>query len=202
MSFAAIGAAIAGSAASALFSDGGASGPEVDPLFQKAQEKGLTGLDQYITNILGGTSLYSKDAAILDAQGAVANLFNQYKNNTLPEIYQAQNLSGGYNGSTSQLLANDAFAATTAKAAALNLDAIQKYRKIQQDDYTILAQLISSIKGASSPGRGADSATSGLLGQAVGSGVGAIINQWNKTPLAVPTSSGTIQAPDDYGQYF
>lgn len=144
-----------------------------------AGDRMLGGIDKYLADILSQTtSQYSKGSAIADSQGAVAEIFNQFKNSALPEIYQAQAGSGGYNSSTGQLLANDAFASANTKAASLVLDTINKYRGIQQQDYAGLANLGKAVPSA--PGRapkgGGGGGESDPLGDLLGAGIGAALS--------------------------
>ena len=129
------------------------------------------GSEQYFNNMLSQTGQYSRENAIGDANGVVANIFRQYKNTDLPQIFQAQNTSGGYNGTTTQLLANDAFASANAKAADAVLKNIIDYRRLQQGDYTTFAQLMTSAFKPFTPNANSAAQTnkqndmlSGLLG--------------------------------------
>ena len=90
---------------------------------------------------------YSKENAITDAQDVVANIFRDYRNTDLPKIYSAQNTSGGYNSTTAQLLANDAFGAATAKSADAVLKNIVDYRKLNQGDLSSFADLFKAKAG-------------------------------------------------------
>jgi hypothetical protein len=94
---------------------------------------------------------FSKDAAIRDSQGVVSNIFRDYKNTALPQIFNAQNSAGGYGSSTGQLLANDAFGAATSKASDAVLKNIVDYRKIQQQDYGALAELFKGKSARPTP---------------------------------------------------
>jgi hypothetical protein len=94
---------------------------------------------------------YNKESAIGDAQGIVSNIFRDYKNTALPQIFNAQNSAGGYGSSTGQLLANDAFGAATAKSADAVLKNITDYRKIQQQDYGALAELFKGKSARPTP---------------------------------------------------
>lgn len=69
----------------------------------------------------------SSGRARVDAQGAINNIFQQYAENYVPEILGAQAASGGYGSTGAQLLANDAFARTSAQAAELELGLAQTY---------------------------------------------------------------------------
>lgn len=163
---------IAGGVLSGIFGDDASASPFDDDLSRiyanlgTAGDRGIQGIDQLFSQLLGTTDQYSKQSAIADAQGLVQNIFQQYAITDLPQIYQAENSSGGYNATTSQLLADNAFATTTVKAADTVMDAIKSYRGLQQSDFTTLAQLISSIPAVSPPSGG---------GTQKGGGIGGLI---------------------------
>lgn len=95
---------------------------------------------------------HGKAIARADAADLVNNLFIEFADEELPKIYQAQNGSGGYNAITAQLLADDAYARTVNKAAALILDNISKYATIRQGDSQAIAQLFATTRGSYSVG--------------------------------------------------
>lgn len=70
---------------------------------------------------------YSKDAAFADSDAILAQIFRDFSEGTLPKIYQAASGTGGYNSSTAQLLANDAFARTVAAGQQAKLKAASDY---------------------------------------------------------------------------
>lgn len=86
-------------------------------------------VDALLANLLGQTTsgAYSKDAAFKDSDAIVQQIFNEFQNTALPQIYNAQANSGGYNSTTGQLLANDAFSRTVAQAQAAKLKAASDY---------------------------------------------------------------------------
>lgn len=73
---------------------------------------------------------YTKQQAIDDSQGLIGQIFQQYKNNDLPTIFNAQNASGGYNSTTGQLMANDAYGNAVNKSAQAVQQNIQNYAAI------------------------------------------------------------------------
>ena len=98
-------------------------------------------LDTLLGALMGTTSSsvygdpnpdYTKAMAISDAQGAVSSVFDTFSKTVLPTIFSNMNKAGAYNSTTSQLMANDAFAAANTKAAGLVLDNIAKYATITQ----------------------------------------------------------------------
>ena len=173
-----IGAAALGGVASGVVGSlmGGGSGGQSLELTeeQKQAQKMMLGVAQGFkdNNLALSNQNFSRTQALADSQGLVAEIFNQYKNNALPEIYQGQVSSGGYNSTTSQLLANDAFASASSKAAAQMVDTILKYNAANQNDFKTFADLIRSISGGTAVGEGSNP-LAGMLGQGVGSIVSA-----------------------------
>lgn len=88
---------------------------------------------------------YSKQAAIQDSKGLVADIFKQYRETDLPNILQAQSNAGAYSNTGSQLLANDAFARTTSAASSAVLQAIQSYAGIQAERRNVSSQALSTV---------------------------------------------------------
>lgn len=130
------------------------------------------------STLLDTSKEYTKDKAVTDANGVVANIFRNYRNKDLPEIFQAQSNSGGYNSTTGQLLANDAFGAATSKAAEATLANIVNYRGLQQKDFSALAQLFDSKAGSPpSGGTGGKEASNemDILGTLIGVGTKAFL---------------------------
>lgn len=95
---------------------------------------------------------YSKDTAIADAAGTVNNLFETFKDESLAQIYQPQCIANGYNSTTMQLLANNAYAKTVSEGAKITLDNIQRYAGIRVNDLQVMAQLISAIRNSKTVG--------------------------------------------------
>ena len=91
---------------------------------------------------------YDKATAIADAQGTVNNLFESFRDESLAQVYQPQCIANGYNSTTMQLLANNAYAKTVSEGAKITLDNIQRYAGIRVNDLNVLAQLINAIKGS------------------------------------------------------
>jgi hypothetical protein len=120
---------------------------------------------------------YNKTLGISDARDLVDSTFRDYRETDLPQIYQAMNGSGGYNSTTAQLLANDAYARASAKAAKDTLDNVSKYANIRQGDIQALSQLYSATRGSytvnSIGGSGAGS-MGGILGGLLGPVAGVI----------------------------
>ena len=93
---------------------------------------------------LWGNSDYSRANAINDTQGAIAEIFNQYKIKDLPEIFSSMVSSGGYNSTSHQLMANEAFANATAKGAALRSQAILNYAEARNKQLAPLVSLLNA----------------------------------------------------------
>lgn len=91
---------------------------------------------------------YSKASAIADADNTVTSLFARFKQDVLPTIYQPMCQANGYNATTTQLLANDAYNKTVQDGAKTILDNIKTYANIRQGDLQVMAQIISSIKNS------------------------------------------------------
>ena len=95
---------------------------------------------------------YSKDTAIADAQGTVNNVFEQFKDEALVQVYHPQCIANGYNSTTMQLLANNAYAKTVSEGAKVVLDNIQRYAGIRVSDLQVMSQLIGAIRNSKTVG--------------------------------------------------
>lgn len=122
--------------------------------------------------LIGTTSDYNKITAQADANQLVNSIFLDYREEALPQIYQAQNGVSAWNSTTAQLLVNDAYAKTVSKAAGVVLDNIGKYGQIRTADIGAIAQLASATKQSkSSPsggGGGGGGGDGGLFGGIAG----------------------------------
>lgn len=117
---------------------------------------------------------YSRITAKADAMEVVSAIFAEYRDQEIPQIYQAMNGSGGYNSTTAQLLVNDAYSRVSAKAAKEVLDNVSKYGNVRQGDVQALAQLYSATKGSYSVGNLSNGQSGGSAGGLLNS-VGGII---------------------------
>lgn len=95
---------------------------------------------------------YSKDTAIADAQGTVNNVFEQFKDEALVQVYHPQCIANGYNSTTMQLLANNAYAKTVSEGTKVVLDNIQRYAGIRVSDLQVMSQLIGAIRNSKTVG--------------------------------------------------
>ena len=95
---------------------------------------------------------YSKDTAIADAQGTVNNVFEQFKDEALVQVYHPQCIANGYNSTTMQLLANNAYAKTVSEGAKVVLDNTQRYAGIRVSDLQVMSQLIGAIRNSKTVG--------------------------------------------------
>ena len=95
---------------------------------------------------------YSKDTAIADAQGTVNNVFEQFKDEALVQVYYPQCIANGYNSTTMQLLADNAYAKTVSEGAKVVLDNIQRYAGIRVSDLQVMSQLIVAIRNSKTVG--------------------------------------------------
>lgn len=91
---------------------------------------------------------YNKANAIADADAAINTLFTEFKDDSLAQVYQPQCIANGYNSTTMQLLANNAYAKTVSEGAKIQLDNIARYAGIRVNDLNVMAQLINAIKGS------------------------------------------------------
>ena len=88
---------------------------------------------------------FSKGQAIKDSKGLVDNIFAEYRDQDLPQILEKQGATGAYSSTGTQLLANDAYARTTAKASSAVLGAIASYADIQNQKRNTSANALSSV---------------------------------------------------------
>ena len=95
---------------------------------------------------------YSKDTAIADAQGTVNNVFEQFKDELLVQVYQPECIANGYNSTSMQLLVNNAYAKTVSEGAKVVLDNIQRYAGIRVSDLQVMSQLIGAIRNSKTVG--------------------------------------------------
>ncbi|MGL4483617.1 MAG: hypothetical protein ACRCUS_01590 [Anaerovoracaceae bacterium] len=91
---------------------------------------------------------YDKATAIADADAAVNSIFTNFKDDALPVIYYPQCIANGYNSTTMQLLADNAYAKTVNEAAKLRLDNINRYAGIRVNDLQVLSQLVGAIRNS------------------------------------------------------
>ena len=77
-----------------------------------------------------GVKGYSKSDAMLDVAGTVKSIFDQYKQQDLPQIFAAMGQAGAYNSTNAQLIANDALAEAIGKSSTLTLQTIKDYAGI------------------------------------------------------------------------
>lgn len=90
----------------------------------------LDALMQSLTGTATGDD-FSKEAAGVDSDALVAQIMQAFKEQALPQIYQAQTNSGGYNSTTGQLLANDAFARSVAQGQAAKVKTATDYANVR-----------------------------------------------------------------------
>ena len=95
---------------------------------------------------------YSKDTAIADAQATVNTVFEQFKDEALVQVYQPECIANGYNSTTMQLLANNAYAKTVSEGAKVVLDNIQRYAGIRVSDLQVMSQLVGAIRNSKTVG--------------------------------------------------
>jgi hypothetical protein len=115
-------------------------GNDAQALIQQFLARALPGID---------SGQYSKEAAIKDSSGLVDQIMKQFTEGGLPQIYQAQQNSGGYNSTTAQLMSNDAVSRAAAAGAAATSKTITDYSQIQQQQKESLLKLVLGMLTAS-----------------------------------------------------
>lgn len=97
--------------------------------------------------VADGESQYTRENAITDASGVVNDIFRQYREQALPEIYSAQGSTGAYNSSAAQLLANDAYGSAVSQSAQVVTDNIARYAELGQNEQQLaISSLLDALK--------------------------------------------------------
>lgn len=90
--------------------------------------------------------------AIKDSKGVVRQIFQEFSEQALPQIADAQNAGGGFSSTTGQLLANDAFARANSQASGVVLEHIAKSADRDQQNKALdiqgLQVALQSLLGA------------------------------------------------------
>lgn len=89
-----------------------------------------------------GDPSYTREKAIEDAQGMIQNIFKEYQETALPEIFSAQRQTGAYNSSSGQLLANDAFGEAVSRSAQVVQKNIIDYAQLAQGERQLQSSLL------------------------------------------------------------
>lgn len=105
-------------------------------------------MTELIPELQKSNAIYSKATALTDSKDAVDSIFDEFKDTALADVYKPQCIANGYNSTTMQLLANNAYAKTVVSAAKFQLDTIASYAGIRVNDLQVMAQLISAIKNS------------------------------------------------------
>src|SRR5690606_27778248 len=90
-----------------------------DPLRRLSNQLGEFDLNEVIA--------ISNARAEADTAGAISNIFRQYQESALPEIFVGEIRGGAYSGTSAQLLANDAFSRAVNQSAELQLGVASSY---------------------------------------------------------------------------
>lgn len=94
-----------------------------------------------------GDGQYSRENAIADAQGVVQNIFREFSEKALPEIYSAERGTGAYNATATQFLANDAFGEAVSRSAQVVQKNIIDYAQLGQNDSQLqISALLDALK--------------------------------------------------------
>lgn len=147
-------------------------------------------LDQVLQNFnLNAVINNSFQVGQEQAQGAVGQIFQQYRENDLPQILGKQGSTGAYGSTAAQLLTNDAFARASTQAAELGLGVgtniinsqlAERQNMLQQFAQLLQANLQQNVKrnyNESSSSRGSS------------------INQTRGMSYALSASGGTSPTP-------
>ena len=86
---------------------------------------------------------FAKSMAVQDAERRFDEIFREYREEALPEIYSAECRTGIYDSTTAQLLANDAYSRTVKKAAEVVQATIKDYARIEVERAQAAAQLFT-----------------------------------------------------------
>lgn len=106
-------------------------------------------LQSIIAQLTGGSGDYSKNAAISDSTGPVADLVMKALQAQLPEISNADKIAGAYNSPTTQMLTNDLVARTSAAGQQAIQDNIMNYAKIQAAQAQTATQAAAALQNGS-----------------------------------------------------
>lgn len=87
---------------------------------------------------------FSKSSAISDTTALTDSLFSKFKEEALPQIYVRDCMAGIYTSTTSQLMANDAYARKIREAAEMQVKTIVDYAGVETGRSAPLAQGIQS----------------------------------------------------------
>lgn len=145
---------------------------------------------------------YSPENADKDAATITDQIIKQFQENDLPDIFSAQNTSGGYNSTTAQLLADDARARAVGKASKSAVDLRDSYAKQRQAQTEQFLKLVlglaavnrstskQSTTGASSQAA-KNAALAAMAAKALGAkdkgtGSSSLKSKPNPTPKAQP----------------
>lgn len=113
-------------------------------------DKSKAQLDQFLTDLItqhnSPIAGYDKQAAINDVKGNVDWIFQNYRENSLPQILSQGAAAGVYNATGVQALANQAYGQAVGQAASLTHQAIKDYAGIVQNDQQLnLHGIISAL---------------------------------------------------------
>jgi hypothetical protein len=106
---------------------------------------------------------YSKEQAIKDSKESMAQIFREYRESQLPQIYVAQAGGGLYNSTTGQLMANDAYARAVDLANARQLEFIRSYNQMLGNDIGLFLRALDVNKGSVKQGSESTSSSSSTV---------------------------------------
>lgn len=118
-----------------------------------------------------GDQSFTKDAAIQDSQGMIAQIFSEYEKGSLPQIYKNARATGVYNDTSTQLLANDAYSSAVAKGQSQLVQNILAYSQARSNQLNpVLALLNGQVSNANAV-TGATVQNNSLIANATQNGI-------------------------------
>jgi len=101
-------------------------------------------LDELTSLLLGkvgaGSTGFSKADAVSDVAGTVRNIFDTFRNEALPKIFDAGGSAGVFNSTSLQRMADQAYGKAVGEAAAVTMDAVKSYAGIAQQEEQLQLQ--------------------------------------------------------------
>lgn len=94
-----------------------------------------------------GSAEFSKGVAFSDADSLMEGVFQKFRETDLPQIYVRDCTAGVYNSTSSQLLANDAYARKVREATELKLKTAIDYAGVETQRSQPLAQALQIALG-------------------------------------------------------
>lgn len=156
-------------------------------------------LGQFLNQQMGASGDYSKEAAINDVNGVLANQAQTALKSVMPNIARNINTSGAYDSTTKQLMQNDAQAQIVGQLANTQLQAIKDYGTISNQNLSSMANLFNAgqVSESGSFGLGFNNSNNQSTQQSSGSTSGG-----GSGLLGLFADGGTVPTPDSGGGGF